>query len=128
MQVAAGAKEDVPVGESGRERGAGSQDGGVQALCVSRGEHSGKQLSPGVIKSSTRPFGHPSGDVRATGCINPEFQGAYGAGDGDLAAAVCEALGHMSPGMMCSGKRRALPEDQLTKARQPQSKDSEPWD
>ena len=101
-------------------------DGAV--LCVGQGEDSGKQLSSGVIKSSTRPFGHPSGDVRGTGCINAEFRGAYGAGDGDLAAVACEALGHMSPGMMCSGERRALPEDQLTKARQPQSKDSEPWD
>lgn len=31
-----------------------------------------------------------------------------------------------SPGMMCSGERRARPEDQLTKVQQPQSKDSEP--
>lgn len=97
-------------------------------LCVGRGEDSGKQLSSEVIKSSTRPFGHPRGDVRGTGCTNPEFRGAYGAGDGDLAAVACEALGHISPGMMCCGERRARPEDQLTKARQPQSKDLEPRD
>ena len=33
-----------------------------------------------------------------------------------------------SPGMICSGERRTRPEDQLTKVRQPQSKDSQPRD
>lgn len=112
MQVAAGAKEDVPVDEGGREQGGGSQDGGVRApwgwrcaVCLLGGGPQEAAFIRGVIKSSTRPFGHPSGDVGGRGCTNPEFWGTHGAGGGDLAAAACEALGHMSPGMMCSGER-----------------------
>ena len=66
-------------------------DGGV--LCVCPGEAA---FITGEIKSSTRPFRHPSGDVGGTGCTNPEFWGTHGAGGGDLAAVTCEALGHVT--------------------------------
>lgn len=93
-------------------------------LCVCREEDPGKQLLSRVIETSTRPFRHPSGDVGGAGYTNLEFWGAHGAGD--LASVACEALGYMSPGMVHSGEEKARPEDQLTKALRPQSKDSDP--
>lgn len=103
MQVAAGAREDVPVDEGGRGRGGGSQDGGMRALrgwrcavCLPGGGPQEAAFIRGEIKSCTRPFGHPSGDVGGTGCTNPEFCGTHGAGGGHLAAVACEALGHVT--------------------------------
>lgn len=120
-QPGGGAREDWP---RTRESRVSSRlpDRGVSTVgrqCELARKTRGKWLLARSDQNSVRRLRPSSGHIRGNWMPG---SGVLGSTQGSVAR---EALGHRSPGMVCSGEEMTRPEDWLTKTFRPQSKNSD---